>query len=203
MNAIACSPLSKRLNRDIEIGLMYQRAEKHWTDGELRTAFRLFLAVAKGGFVPAYDTVAHFYDHGWGIKRNHDAALNWYRRAYECKESWNKRATRQARSIPANNIGCILRDRREFSRAILWFERAVKLGDGDANLNIADIYLHYKPDQKKAIYYLRKTVKASYVTDGSIEEARHLLNQLQKTKSASVRLKHPQHTRVSSRSSAA
>lgn len=63
----------------------------------------------------------------------------------------------------------------------MWFQRAVKLGDGDANLQIAKIYLLNDRDQQKAIKYLEKTIKAVYVTDGSIEEASCLLKQLRKT----------------------
>jgi TPR repeat protein len=71
-----------------------------------------------------------------------------------------------------------LRDRDEPKKAISWFQRAVKLGDGDANLQIAKIHLRNQRDQRKAIDYLRKTIKAAYVTDGSIEEAKALLKQI-------------------------
>jgi len=39
-------------------------------DGELQTAFRLFLAAANAGFVPAFEIVGQFYDHGTGVKAN-------------------------------------------------------------------------------------------------------------------------------------
>jgi TPR repeat protein len=64
----------------------------------------------------------------------------------------------------------------------MWFKRAVRLGDGDANLNIALIYLRNKRDRQKAVRYLQRTIDAKYVTDGSIEEARKLLSEIRKTK---------------------
>jgi TPR repeat protein len=174
--------MSTLLNRDSRRNLLYQRAESEWTADRLQSAFRLFLAAAKADFVPAYDLVAQFYDKCWGVKRNQDAALLWYRRAYRDKRSWLRQACRQGLSVPANNIGCILRDRGQHRSAISWFLRAVRLGDGDANLCIAKIYLRNQRDRPKAIRYLKKTCSASYVTDGSIEEARRLLRQIQKMK---------------------
>jgi hypothetical protein len=52
------------------------------------------------------------------------------------------------------------------------------LGDGDANLCIAEIYLRNQRDRLKAIHYLQKTIKAPYVTDGSIEQAKALLQKI-------------------------
>ena len=163
--------MSKLSNQKKRVACLYERAEKHWADGELRLAFRLFLAAARAGFVPALGLVAQFYDFGYGIKVNEDAALYWYRRA-----------ARHGNFSAANNIGCIWRDRRKFGRAIMWFQRAIRLGDGDANLQIAKIFLSNQRDRNKAIHYLLKTVKAAEVTEGSIEEARKLLSEIRKMK---------------------
>jgi TPR repeat protein len=86
--------MSELLNREIKANHLYQLAEKHWTNGELRRAFRLFLAAAKTGFVPAFDRVAQFYDNGWGVKTNFDAALYWYEQAYRNGHSEHRRALR-------------------------------------------------------------------------------------------------------------
>ena len=74
-----------------------------------------------------------------------------------------------------------MRDKQNPKAALWWFKRAVRLGDGDANLQIAKIYLRSERNWKKAIHYLQETIKEEYVTEGSIEEARRLLKQLQKT----------------------
>ena len=166
--------MSKLLNRDNKVAVLYQRAEECWTKGELNAAFKLFLAAAKAGFVPAFDIIACFYGDGVGTKVDQGASLYWYMRSYRETSSWY----RNAHSTAANNIGCILRDRGEEKKAISWFQRAVKLGDGDANLNIARIYLRNGGNRRNAIHYLQKTIKAPYVTDGSIEEAKALLKQI-------------------------
>jgi TPR repeat protein len=175
--------MSKLLNKRNKAAALYQRAEQCWTEGKLPDAFKLFLSSAKRGFVPAYSTLASFYDHGTGVRANRRAALYWYMRAYREHDSWYRRGD----STSANNIGCIWRDKRKPQTAIMWFKRAVRLGDGDANLNIAEIYLRSSRDRQKAVRYLQRTIDAKYVTDGSIEEARELLSEIRKTKRKTVR----------------
>jgi uncharacterized protein len=160
--------MSNILNQRVQASVLYQRAEELWTEGRLPYAFNLFLAAAKTGFVPAYRILASFYDQGTGVKANRRAALYWYMRAYRQHDTWYRRGD----STSANNIGCIWRDRRKSQTAIMWFKRAVRLGDGDANLNIAKIYLHSNRDRQKAVRYLQRTINAKYATDGSIDEAR-------------------------------
>jgi TPR repeat protein len=81
----------------------------------------------------------------------------------------------------ASNIGTVIRDKQDLRQALSWFERAVKLDDGDANLEIARIYLR-KGNEIKAVRYLRQTLKAKAddVTEGSKDEARRILRQLTK-----------------------
>lgn len=146
---------------------VYERADKEWSRGRMRSAFRLFLASAKAGNASAFGTVAQFYDYGCGVKFNENAALYWYRRAY-----------RHGDSTAANNIGCILRDQNKLSLALQWFHRAVKLGDGAANLNIARIYLHRKRDRKTAVHYLKATCKAKNAVELSKEEARLMMKDI-------------------------
>jgi uncharacterized protein len=106
----------------------------------------------------------------FGVKHNRDLALYWYRRGS---------------SGAASNIGTVWRDEGKLGRAITWFQRAVKLGDGDANLEIAKILLRKEGQVGKAIAYLKRTTKAkpSHVTEGSKQEARRLLSQLVRKKS--------------------
>jgi TPR repeat protein len=118
--------------------------------------------------------LAIFYDHGIGVKADPDAALDWYRLAYR----------RGDRSV-ANNIGCILRDRKKLGQAIGWFRRAIQQNDGDASLNIAKIYLH-KGDLVRTRSYLDKARRSPWATEQSKEEARSLLRKM-KSKSYNLR----------------
>jgi TPR repeat protein len=150
---------------------LYRRGDEAWSKGHSRPAFRLFLEAARAGMEAAFSTVGNFYHNGIGVNASPDAAIYWYRLAYRAG----------ARSV-ANNMGCILRDRKKFGQAIEWFRRAVQQKDGDANLNIAKIYLH-KGDLVKTRSYLDKTRRSPWATEQSKEEARLLLKEL-KTKKA-------------------
>jgi len=148
---------------------LYQRGEEEWRRGRMWHAFRLLLAAAKLGMAPAFGTVAQFYDRGEGVKADEAAALYWYRKAY-----------RNGEASAANNIGCIWRDRRQLKRAAQWFERAVKLGDADANLNIAKLYLAEKGAVTRAVRFLRKLQDSRTATEGGRQEARRLLRSLER-----------------------
>ena len=153
----------RNMGEAIKANELYRRGDQAWSKGHLRPAFRFFLAAARAGMEAAFSTVGNFCHNGIGVKANPDAALYWYRLAY-----------RSGACSVANNIGCILRDRKKFGQAIEWFQRAVQQDDGDANLNIAKIYLH-KGDLVKTRSYLDKTRRSPWATEQSKEEARQLL----------------------------
>jgi uncharacterized protein len=165
----------RNLGEAIQANELYRRGDQAWSKGQLRPAFRLFLAAARAGMEAAFSTVGNFYQNGIGVKANPDAALDWYRLAYRAG----------ARSV-ANNIGCILRDRKNFAQAIEWFWRAVEQKDGDANLNIAKIYLD-KGDLAKTRFYLDKTRRSPWATEQSKEEAMSLLRKMTSRKADNPR----------------
>jgi uncharacterized protein len=156
----------RNLGEAIRANELYQHGEQAWRKGDLRPAFRLFLAAARAGMEAAFSTVGNFYDNGIGVKADPNAAPDWYRLAYRSGD----------RSV-ANNIGCILRDRKKLGQAMGWFRRAVQQNDGDANLNIAKIYLH-KGDLVRTRSYLDKTRRSPWATEQSKEEARSLLSEM-------------------------
>lgn len=143
--------------------LQYLRGQEAWRRGELRSAFRSFLAAAEAGMAPAFRIVAQFYHYGEGVKADERAAISWY-----------KRASATGDGSATNNIGCIWRDRGKVAYALGWFKRAVKLGDADANLEIARIYAD-KGDLAKARRYLGKTIKSHWTTEQSKQSAKRLL----------------------------
>jgi len=150
-------------------GLLYTRANDAWRKGRARSAFRLFISAARAGERSAIGTVAQFYDQGYGVSRNENVALRWYKLAYLNGD----------RSV-ANNIGCILRDRGKLDEALIWFRRSVRMNDGDANLNIAKLYLERKGDTARAVHYLIEARDSRWATDATKEEAMNLLERMQK-----------------------
>jgi TPR repeat protein len=143
---------------------LFQRADDAWNAGKLKSAFRLLLASAKAGDIGAQINLGTFYADGIGIKPNRAKALYWYRRAY-----------RRQHGAAAHNIGILYRDEGNFNEAIQWLKRAVKLQDGDANLDIAKILM--SRGDRRAEAYLNRVLRTrnGLVTEASREEAEKLL----------------------------
>lgn len=152
-----------------KLDLLFAKANEEWDSGRTRSAFRLFLSAAKLGEPGAQHNLGYFYDVGIGVKANRTAALYWYRRAY-----------RHGYRVAASNIATMYRDENKIKRALEWFHRAIRLGDADANLEIAKILLQQERGATKAIGYLKRTIEsnASDVTEGSRQEAQNLLKSL-------------------------
>jgi TPR repeat protein len=143
---------------------LFIRAIKHEEKGELRAAFRLYLAAAKAGDTGCQLNLGNFYDAGTGVRRNRAAALYWYKRAY-----------RRGVSSAAHNIGILWRSEKNLDRALRWFKKAVRLGDDESNLEIAKHYLRNERNPRKAIPHLERVCKSKRVTEAGAEEATKLL----------------------------
>ena len=152
--------------RRTTLDTLFQRADRQYEAGYFRSAFRLFLAAAKAGDPSCQINLGNLYASGIGVKPNRAKALYWYRRAY-----------RRGFGSAATNMAIVFRRGGNLKQALAWMERAAKLQDGDANLEIAKIYLA-RNDQPKAGHYLKETRRAEYVTEASEEEAEELLRQL-------------------------
>ncbi|HEY6764586.1 MAG TPA: hypothetical protein VI386_07435 [Candidatus Sulfotelmatobacter sp.] len=147
---------------------LFDHADELWDQGKLRPAFDLFVEAANAGDVGAEQNVGYFYDRGIGVRRNRMKALHWYMRAYK-----------HGYATAATNIGTVWRDSRELRRALAWFQRAVKMGDDDANLEIAKYYVQCGSNPEKAIPFLRNVRRSRKVSESSIEEAERLLKEVQ------------------------
>jgi len=148
---------------------LFIRAAKQEENGELRSAFRLYLAAARAGDTSSQLNVGNFYDAGTGVRRNRVAAFYWYKRAY-----------RRGSSSAANNIGIMWRNEKKLKRALEWFRRAVRLGDEEANLEIAKHYLRHERNPGKAIPHLEKVCQSDCVTEAGVKEAIKPLKQARK-----------------------
>ena len=146
---------------------LLRRAYRQSQAGELRSAFRLYLGAAKLGDATAQLSLGYCYDVGIGVMPNRSSAMEWYKRAY-----------RKGYGSAANNIGTIFRDEGDTRKALAWFERAVRLGDIDSNLEIAKILLQEKKHAENAIPYLKCVAMGKPrvdVTESSWDEAVRLL----------------------------
>jgi len=156
------------------LDILFQRADKAWEAGDLRSAFRLFFRAAKAGDIGCQVNLGTFYCDGLGVKPNRVKALFWYRRAY-----------RRGSAAAATNISNLYFHESRWNHQFAWLERAISLGDIDANLDIAKIYLK-RGEGKKAIRHLRRVVKAkpnSEVAAVPWEKAQRTLRRLERARS--------------------
>jgi TPR repeat protein len=143
---------------------LFVLADRKWSQGKLKTAFRLLLLAAKAGDRGAQTNLGYFYDVGIGTRRNKVAALSWYKKAF-----------RGGDTAAAHNIATIWRDEHEPKRALAWFRRAAKSGDDGSNLDIARHYLEDESNPRKAVKYLTKVGRSGRVSEAEVKEASQLL----------------------------
>ena len=103
------------------------------------------------------------------MRRNQAAALRWYKRAY-----------RGGSASAASNIGVMWRNQKKLKRALDWFRKAVRLGDDDANLEIARHFLRNGRNVPKAISHLEIVYKSNRVTQASADKASRMLKEIRK-----------------------
>jgi TPR repeat protein len=72
------------------------------------------------------------------------------------------------------------RNQEKPKRALDWFRKAVRLGDDEANLEIALHYLHNERNSAKAIPHLEKVCKSNHVTQAGAEKASRMLKKIKK-----------------------
>jgi TPR repeat protein len=158
---------TSKQSRKSKTDALFIRADRQEARGNLKGAFRLFLAAAKAGDSGCQLNVGNYYDDGKGVRRNRVAALYWYKRAY-----------RRGDAAAAYNIGITWRNECQPKRALSWFRRAAKMGDHEANLEIAKYYIRDEKTPRKAIPHLERVCRSNRVTEAGSEEAAQLLKQV-------------------------
>ena len=132
------------------------------------------LEAAEMGDIGAQLNVGYMFDTGTGTRRDRDAAVRWYKKAY-----------RRGDSSAAHNIGTIYRDEKQSKRAFYWFNRAIALNrgdDGDASVEIANLYLNLLKDEGTAIIHLKRATRSKFITENSLRTAKRILQKLGRTK---------------------
>jgi TPR repeat protein len=98
---------------------------------------------------------------------------------------WYEQAYKQDDACGAFNIGMTYRKEENADEAFRWFERAVELGDREAHLALAKIWLRPRGNKVKAIEHLNAVFSGNIrdVSGMGRDEARTLLRRLGATKS--------------------
>ena len=161
---------------------LFRDAELKEEQGDLRGAFRSLLAAAKRGDILSPLNLGNFYASGRGVRKNLQEAARWYKRAY-----------RSGQSAGAINLAVDLQKQGNVRGAIAWLKRAVVMDDGEACVQLAQIYLKRRNGAKTAANLLRKAISLSpsNISDESKEHAKVLLRRIDKREAAQVSVQDP------------
>ncbi|MGI0118261.1 tetratricopeptide repeat protein [Zooshikella sp. RANM57] len=145
--------------------LIFSKAYKYYHVGRVADSFNWFVKGALAGNTSCMIWVGVLY--GDGIKPD-------FRNQKEIK--WYKKAWKKGELSSANNLAIVYKNQRKYGLAEKWFKLAIAKGDGDANLELAKLYIHLKADKGIIIQYLNETIESDYVTEASAEEASSLMD---------------------------
>jgi TPR repeat protein len=150
---------------------MFDEANRVWDAGNVKKALKLFTAAAEQGDIYAQNSLGYFFDLGIASPKNKKKALLWY-----------KKAAQGGDTSAYINIATVYRDAGNVERARFWFLKAIKSNDGDAALELGKLYLESqnKKGLLQASKYLLLALRSKNITQDSVEEAKLLLEGLNK-----------------------
>ena len=130
---------------------------------DARAAVRWFRKSAIAGDPSGQNHLGVCLSAGRGVRRDDAEALRWFKRAF-----------RQGDPCAANNIASVYGDQGHNRRAMLWYQRAVACGDGDALVEVGRRYyagVGVRRDPKHAVRCFHKAVTSKYISQAGREDA--------------------------------
>jgi uncharacterized protein len=150
--------------------LLYMEADLLNERRRYSEALPLLLKGAKTGDTSCQILLGNYLSDGRkGIPVNQERAIYWYKQAYK-----------QGSSIGASNLAMHYRKQGFVDEAYEWYGRAVKLGDNEAHLELAKIWLHDRGNKAKAIKHLKAVFQGNThnVSELGRDDARAMLRRL-------------------------
>jgi TPR repeat protein len=133
-------------------------------------AFAWFHQGAQAGNPHCMLNVGYLYDEGIGVKPDKHTAMFWYQKAWQRNEI-----------AAATNIAILYKERKDYTNALQWLEKASASADDDAKLILARFYLQglgVNKDATKTKTLLTAVKNSTTACEASVEEASYLLSQL-------------------------
>jgi len=155
--------------------LLHMEADLLDERGRYAEALPVWLKGAKAGDTSCQINLGNYLTSGKkGVPADREQGMYWYEQAYK-----------QDDAVGAFNIGMTYRKEENADEAFRWFERAVELGDREAHLALAKIWLRPRGNKVKAIEHLNAVFSGNIrdVSGMGRDEARTLLRRLGATKS--------------------
>lgn len=152
---------------DQDLEKRFARASELYDQGSFEEAFREFLSLARLGDISAMTRVAEMYGSGKGAKYDFDESVG-----------WDMRAAELGSPTALINLGVSYRSKGDARSARTWFEKAMKIGDGEAALELARMYSVSDLETERVKMYLALAVQSESISETSREEAKRLLGEL-------------------------
>jgi TPR repeat protein len=148
---------------------LFNEADKCEELGDLRGAFKRFLAAAQLGHAMSQVSLGNFYASGRAVRRDLEKAAHWYKKAY-------KNGYRDG----ALNLAIDRRNQGDLRSAVIWFKKAVAMSSGDACFELAKIYGARRGGQKAAASLLRRALRMGRddISEDKKQQAESLLKAL-------------------------
>ncbi|MEO8018961.1 MAG: hypothetical protein ABI769_14195 [Pseudomonadota bacterium] len=158
----------------VQIEALFTAADYLEESGALRAAFQCLLAAAEAGDEGSQLNLGNYFSDGTGVRKDFKKAAFWYRKAY------NNQSRGIRCSSAAVNLGINFRNSGNLKAAVGWFERARKLQDGSACLELARIHSERKGGRRKAVTLLQEVIEldSNYSTEADKEAAEAMLKVL-------------------------
>ncbi len=163
----SCSSQHDQANETRDMDERFVLADAAYERGQYGEAFAKFLALAEDGDLSGMARVACMYADGEGTERSRDKSLE-----------WDLKAAALGGETSMFNLGITYRNSGDMREAKRWFEKCHSLGDGDASLELAKMYMISELEGERIRAYLLAAVQSSHVCEASREEAQQLLDGL-------------------------
>ncbi|MCU7917738.1 MAG: sel1 repeat family protein [Candidatus Thiodiazotropha sp. (ex Epidulcina cf. delphinae)] len=147
----------------------FARASEAYDHADYDLAFKLFLQGAEDGHSGAMERVAIMYTCGEGIACDYDKALE-----------WEKKAIQHGSLSALLNIGITYRIKGDMLCARKWFEKSFDLGDGEAAMELARLYMVSDKEIETVIRYLKLAIENQRTCEATKKEATKTLQNLSK-----------------------
>ena len=135
--------------------------------GNYKSAFDSFYAAAERGDPVAMTQVAAMYDAGEGVAPDTEKSIE-----------WDLKAVTAGSTTSILNLGVTYRRHGDIRSAKKWFEKSHSLGDGEASLELANLYSVSEKENDKVRMYLRAALESNRLSEASVEAAQLLLDKL-------------------------
>ena len=155
------------LEKTMSDGKNFNHASSTYERGEFKLAFESFRDLAMEGDVDAMSMLATMYGSGEGVQYDFDQSVAWARKAAEL-----------GNYSSFINLGIAYRAKGDLRAAKAWFQKAFDVGDGEAALELAKLYLVSELETERVRQYLESAVAMGNLCEQSEEEVQSLLREL-------------------------